>query len=83
MNNVAEGCDILSSSPVCDADSSTAGIEDSAENKVAQCVGCKKDGKYIRTLAKYKIKFRLNSCTNCIVTCIVLVALFFRRTNAR
>ena len=54
MNNVAEGCDILSSSPVCDADSSTAGIQDSAENKVAQCVGCKKDGKYIRTLMEYK-----------------------------
>ena len=56
MNNVAEGCDILSSSPVCDADSSTAGIQDSAENKVAQCVACKKDGKYIRTLVEYKIQ---------------------------
>ena len=56
MNNVAEGCDILSSSPVCDADSSTAGIQDSAENMVAQCVGCKKDGKYIRTLVEYKIQ---------------------------
>ena len=56
MNNVAEGCGILSSSPVCDADSSTAGIQDSAENKVAQCVGCKKDGKYIRTLVECKIQ---------------------------
>ena len=59
MNNVAEGCDILSSSPVCDADSSTAGIQDSAENMVAQCVGCKKDGKYIRTLMEYKIQIRI------------------------
>ena len=47
MNNVAEGCDILSSTPVCDADSETTAIEDSAVGKVAQCVGCKKDGRLI------------------------------------
>ena len=53
INNVAEGCDILSSNPVCDADSSTTYIEDSAEATVAQCVACKKDGKYLLTLAEY------------------------------
>ena len=47
INNVAEGCDILSSTPVCDADSSTGSIEDSAAQKVAQCVACKKDGELI------------------------------------
>ena len=45
VSGFAEGCDILSSSPVCDADSSTTDIEDSAEGKVAQCVACKKDGR--------------------------------------
>ena len=47
INNLAEGCDILSSTPVCDADSNTSDIEDSAVGKVAQCVGCKKDGEQI------------------------------------
>ena len=47
INNVAEGCDVLSSTPVCDADSSTGSIEDSAAQKVAQCVACKKDGELI------------------------------------
>ena len=47
INNLAEGCDILSSTPVCDADSNTSDIEDSAVGKVAQCVGCKKDGELI------------------------------------
>ena len=45
ISGVAEGCDITSTSPVCDADSSTSGIEDSATGKVAQCVACKKSGK--------------------------------------
>ena len=40
----AEGCDIFSTSPVCDADSSTTGIQDSATGTVAQCVSCKKSG---------------------------------------
>ena len=53
INNVAEGCDILSLTPVCDADSSTTYIEDSTEATVAQCVACKKDGKYLLTLAEY------------------------------
>ena len=53
VNDVAEGCDILSSTPVCDADSSTTYIEDSTEATVAQCVACKKDGKYLYTVAEY------------------------------
>ena len=53
IDNVAEGCDILSSNPVCDADSSTTYIEDSAEATVAQCVACKKDGKYLYTVAEH------------------------------
>ena len=42
---MAEGCDVLSTTPVCDADSTTSGIQDSATNKVAACVACKKSGK--------------------------------------
>ena len=45
ISGVAEGCDITSTSPVCDAESSTSGIQDSATGKVAQCVACKKSGK--------------------------------------
>ena len=36
----AEGCEILSSTPVCDADKDTANTQDSAIGKVAQCVAC-------------------------------------------
>ena len=45
ISGFAEGCDIFSTSPVCDADSSVTGIQDSATGKVAQCVSCKKSGK--------------------------------------
>ena len=44
ISGIAEGCDITSTSPVCDADSLTSGIQDSAIGKVAQCVACKKSG---------------------------------------
>ena len=43
--NKAEGCDITSTTPVCDADASTSGIDDSASGKVGKCVACKKTGK--------------------------------------
>ena len=46
VNGNAEGCDITSTTPVCDADSTTAQIEDSATGKVAKCVACKKTGEY-------------------------------------
>ena len=45
----AEGCDITSTTPVCDADSTTSGIQDSASGKVAQCVACKKTGNMVTT----------------------------------
>ena len=45
ISGFAEGCDIHSSTPVCDADSTSLAIEDSAIEKVSHCVGCKKSGK--------------------------------------
>ena len=44
ISGTAEGCELLSSNPVCDADSTTSGIQDTASNKVAVCVECKKSG---------------------------------------
>ena len=44
ISGYAEGCDITSTTPVCDADSSTSATEDSAVAKVAQCVKCRKNG---------------------------------------
>ena len=44
ISGYAQGCDILSGTPVCDADSGTLTIEDSASEKLAQCVACKKSG---------------------------------------
>ena len=46
-----EGCDVTSINPICDADSTTNGVQDSADGKVAQCTSCKKDG---NTTAKTK-----------------------------
>ena len=45
ISGQAQGCDITSTSPVCDADSSTSGTQDTATGKVAQCVACTKSGK--------------------------------------
>ena len=45
ISGVAEGCDPFSTTPVCDADSTTSAIDDTATNKVSQCVACKKSGK--------------------------------------
>ena len=42
----AEGCDITSTNPVCDADNSLSGTQDSATGKVAQCVACTKSGRH-------------------------------------
>ena len=44
ISGKAEGCNVHSTTPVCDADSSTSGIQDSATAKVAQCVACKMSG---------------------------------------
>ena len=46
INGNSEGCDIESSTPICDADASTNGIQDSATAKVAQCSACTNTGKY-------------------------------------
>ena len=45
LSDKAEGCNIFSTTPVCDADSSTNGIQATYDtSKVAQCVACKKTG---------------------------------------
>ena len=44
VSGVAEGCDAFSTTPVCDADSTTSGVQDSASNKEAVCAACKKSG---------------------------------------
>ena len=44
ISELAEGCDISSTTPVCDADSSSSIIEDSATEKISKCVACKKSG---------------------------------------
>ena len=47
ISGYAEGCDISSTTPVCDADGSTSETEVSAVAKVAKCVKCRKSGKNI------------------------------------
>ena len=47
INGNSQGCDVTSTTPVCDADASTNGIQDSATGKVAQCAACKKSGKIL------------------------------------
>ena len=49
INGIAEGCDIHSPTPVCDADSTTSGIEDTATGKIAQCVACTKSGRITKS----------------------------------
>ena len=46
ISDAHEGCDIYSTEPVCDADSTTVEIEDSAVAKLAKCVACKNTGEY-------------------------------------
>ena len=47
VNNVSVhvGCTNSSSTPICDADSTVIGVQDSAVDKRAICAGCKKSGK--------------------------------------
>ena len=52
INNAHEGCDIHSTTPVCDADSTTAEIDDSAVSKLATCSACKNSGEN-NVLKKY------------------------------
>ena len=53
INNAHEGCDIHSTTPVCDADASTTQIDDSAVSKLATCSACKKDGEHTAFPMKY------------------------------
>ena len=39
------GCNITTSTPVCDTDSESPGVQDSSIEKRAICTSCKKDGK--------------------------------------
>ena len=48
INGYAEGCDITSTTPVCDADSATTITELSATGKVAHCVKCTQNGTLCR-----------------------------------
>ena len=54
ISGKAEGCDITSTTPVCDADSVAPGTQlltfSAAGLTVGQCVACKKDGKYLSSL---------------------------------
>ena len=43
-----EGCDVTSTNPVCDGNKDATGITKTYDSdKTAQCLGCKKDGKYL------------------------------------
>ena len=46
IDDIHVGCDEFSATPVCDADSTTIGVQDSAVDKRAVCSGCKKDGTF-------------------------------------
>ena len=50
VSGKAEGCDIASTTPVCDADSTTSVTEDSATSKEAKCVKCTNSGKIFSRL---------------------------------
>ena len=52
INGTAEGCEILSLTPVCDADKDTDNTQDSATGKVAQCVACT-NGRLLNFFFKY------------------------------
>ena len=56
INGYAEGCAVFSTTPVCDADSTSAGIQDSATDKVAACVACTKSGNFVFLVKRNTIK---------------------------
>ena len=58
----AEGCDITSTNPVCDADNSLSGTQDSATGKVAQCVACTKSGTHKLNIAIILHRIFLSHC---------------------
>ena len=76
-SGVNVGCETLSSTPVCDADSTTTIVDDSALEKRAACVGCKQDGKfYISTILDIPFHFiahPANRNTGILITSIVVL----------
>ena len=62
ISGYAEGCDIFSTTPVCDADSTTSISEDSASRKVAQCVKCTKTGMVNDIVYVLRIVWRIYLC---------------------
>ena len=52
-----EGCDVTSTTPVCDSDKDAALISTTDDaDKTAECVGCKKDGKSLGGINNYLYK---------------------------
>ena len=81
ISGVAEGCDITTTSPVCDADSTTSGIQDSASGKVAKCVACKKSGNLISYFVPEFQEFHSMIATNGEFTTLFLRWNFCWRRN--
>ena len=56
-----EGCDVTSTTPVCDPDKDTAQIQTdfSTTTTTAECVGCKKTSKYLGGVGNYIHKHRV------------------------
>ena len=44
ISSTQSGCNITTSTPVCDTDSELPGVQDSPVEKRAICTSCKKDG---------------------------------------
>ena len=63
LSNKAEGCNIFSTSPVCDADSSANGIQaDYDTSKVANCVACTKSGTTMLSIVIILHRILLSHC---------------------
>ena len=48
---------MTSTTPVCDADSATDGIQDISDDKIAQCTACRKDGRHFIFQKNYIAKY--------------------------
>ena len=55
IGNNYEGCDVTTTTPVCDGDKddATAVTKTYASDKTAQCVGCKKSSTYLSVKNNY------------------------------
>ena len=54
ISGTHEGCVSTSTTPVCDADSTTSTIEDTAVEKEAVCKGCTKSGQSLANHVNYE-----------------------------